>query len=1339
MHQLVPQFILEQYQAKERSGTFRAATLFIDIAGFSTLTDEFMTKGVTGSEELANVMRSVFEPLINTIYHYDGFVATLAGDAITALFPEGKLSSLNDALRCASQLPSVFTQENQHQLSARFGLAYGDIHWGIVESATKQQASYYFSGEAVNQAVKSQNQAPKNQTLVHQSLYKNLEEVSELDLEAFQENLFLLSKQLPLPKTVVTHSTAQESLALSQAFFPKYILEQKVSGEFRQIVNVFIQLNNEHSKPDFQAFIQTVFALQEDYGGILNRLDFSDKGTHLYLFWGAPAAYETDIERALNFILDLQKQASVDICAGLSYRMSHAGFIGSSLREEYTCYGRGVNLAARLMVKASLGEIWLDEEVAKRAKKNFKLELEGEFSFKGFSDKQKVFVLYERKEEHEAFFDSTLLGREEELKTIYDFIQPLFANQNAGNLVIMGEAGIGKSHLLHDIEHSSDQEALWLSCQSNQILITSLNPFAYALKRFFGITDTQGKNRNKRNFNRKLNNLIANCEDQALADELDRTKSFLGALLGLRWPDSLYEELEPKSRLENTFLALIAFFQTLSLGEPLVILIEDAHWLDEDSKTLLIKLQRVLTSGENKFPIAVLLTTRPTPNLLPEELSFKTLELNALNQKNIGSLGTNLLGKVSNELIEFVFERSQGNPFFAEQIIRYLQEENQLKQKDDKWHLIMNAQKTTVPLDVRTILIARIDRLSKDLKETVQTAAVLGREFEVQLLSRMMQSNDLNTQLNEAEKAAVWTALNELRYLFKHALLRDAAYDMQLVSRRKRLHKLAVEALEMLYQGDLQNYYAELAYHSEAAELIEKAKQYLELAGDSAKEAYQNEQAVGFYSRALKLQNAEAHAKRFELHYKREAIFSVQGESQERFKELEQLSLLAEQLKEDAQIRTLIRRAIFYSERSEHKQSIEMAQEALKQSELHRNNHYLTEIHMVLGRAYYQYRTYHAEVDPNAAEEHLKKAIELAELSQDKELEARGLTYLGMLYRYSYDAKAQTYFEAALALTQNLLTQSTLLSRLGSIARRLGDYDKAQKLYEESLLIAQKTGHKSRYANTFYLLGLLHYSKHELAEANAWFAKAHKAAQELQHKGLIFNARYMMMSIVWKQGKLSEALETLFDHYAAIQGTYSRGELILQEVIGLALSCLGRLKEAETHVKAYLLAITPLQYKYDEIQTREYLADIYIDLGELEQAAEQLTIAQDLTEASTEIESSAGVIQTIEELKARLFLTTAKLALHMNKHDEAEQHLDKILLLTNSFKYSESSYFSYRLYLILKTLNRPEATTLLNQTYQEIMQVANKVAQTEEELKQYWQEDRFMRGIVEAWQETNSD
>ena len=126
-----------------------------------------------------------------------------------------------------------------------------------------------------------------------------------------------------------------------------------------------------------------------------------------------------------------------------------------------------------------------------------------------------------------------------------------------------------------------------------------------------------------------------------------------------------------------------------------------------------------------------------------------------------------------------------------------------------------------LPANVRAIFIARLDRLTHDVREVVQGAAVLGREFEVQVLARMLRDQPIRPWVEEAEQAAIWTHLTEVRYLFKHVLLRDAAYDMQVRTRRAELHRLAAESLEdACTPTDLPAHYAEIAYHYEAADQL---------------------------------------------------------------------------------------------------------------------------------------------------------------------------------------------------------------------------------------------------------------------------------------------------------------------------------------------------------------------------------------------------------------------------------------------------------------------------------------------------------------------------------------
>ena len=180
--------------------------------------------------------------------------------------------------------------------------------------------------------------------------------------------------------------------------------------------------------------------------------------------------------------------------------------------------------------------------------------------------------------------------------------------------MIWGEPGMGKSNLAYELisnlKNQADQRFQFIVGQSDEILRQPFNPFRYWLRRAFQVSDAQGESRNKRNFNHKIDELIAATASQPLADELDRTRSFLGALLDLYWADSLYEQVDAKGRYENTTLALIALLEAECSRQPVLFLLEDAHWLDEDTYAFLPRLLHALNNPERSLPFALLITAR---------------------------------------------------------------------------------------------------------------------------------------------------------------------------------------------------------------------------------------------------------------------------------------------------------------------------------------------------------------------------------------------------------------------------------------------------------------------------------------------------------------------------------------------------------------------------------------------------------------------------------------------------------------------------------------------------------------------------------------------------------
>jgi class 3 adenylate cyclase len=493
----------------------------------------------------------------------------------------------------------------------KVGVGLGEVSWGIITSNDEQRAAYYFQGSAVDTPAEAEHHADPEDVILDAAFYDQVKNIVRVEVI---EDHYRLIEILCDPEPACSYSLPDFDLNHASRFYPHELYLQPHSGEFRRCTYLFVRLPTIRTESQLAIFMQTIFELQDQYGGLLE-LRFGDKGAHLLLIWGAPTAYENDVERSLNFIFELQARTTIPINAGVTYRMAHVGFIGCELAEEYTGFGRGVNLAARFMTAAPRGEIWVDEYVIQRASRLFEFDYGGEKTFKGFSQSQKYYILLERKELIEYEYKGELVGRQSEMHSLSEFVRPIFSGQYSGMLIVSGEAGIGKSRLLHefvsDLDSNKADEFQVFLAQTEEMIRQSFNPLRYWLRQYFEVNDTKSEIRNKRSFNRKIDELINVTADLYLRDELDRTRSFLGALVGLFWSDSLYEQLEARDRYENTIIAMNVLLQSTCNQKPTILLLEDIHWLDSDTQAYLPVLLRSMNSDSTRqYPFAVLATAR---------------------------------------------------------------------------------------------------------------------------------------------------------------------------------------------------------------------------------------------------------------------------------------------------------------------------------------------------------------------------------------------------------------------------------------------------------------------------------------------------------------------------------------------------------------------------------------------------------------------------------------------------------------------------------------------------------------------------------------------------------
>lgn len=1255
MHPLVPDFILKKFDDGCCEGQFGAVCLFVDISGFTPLTNVWRAQGTEGTEGIADVLREVFRPLVRLVYEQGGFIAAFAGDAFKAVFPMNDSAYVRAAV-VAWQIgehmverPFLATPFGTFEFAVKVIVDAGRVEWGIWQAEVTlaaQNALYYFEGEALARCLVADPLAGAGDVIVSQRVYEKLpaECVTAVPVQTHYR-LLAVSQSLittcpPLPMVAEARQVNKSAL-----FFPSELLALPTRGEFRQVVTLFVNLKH---LPDDAAFPQRFFRLLDEYGGYLcrwGRIGAKDEGATLLLFWGAPHGHENDLVRALGFVLDLQTAAAVPFKAGITYNLAYAGFIGSELRQEYTCYGGYVNLAARQMVMAGWGEIWLDEAAAAKAQPYFDIQERGLYPFKGFATRRLVYQLQGRlARSQQRFYHGRLVGRDKEMAQLETAVQPLFDGRFAGLVLVTGEAGLGKSRLVHEfLDRQAADFSLFL-CQTDEILRQSLNPFRYWLRRYFKQTTDEVEN--KMNFRHVLNSLEAETADASLKGELQRTRSFLAALVDLYWPDSLYAQLEPELRFANTLVALKTLIQAESLRRPVVLCIEDIHWLDEDSRTFL----PLLLADAAQFPLVVIATSRPMTggeiaSLIPPDTKQSAIYLQNLAVSDIAALAeAHLARPVLPELALLLADRCEGNPLFAEQILFYLQERHWLRQDVAGWTIAPAAQgETAVPADVFSLLVSRLDRLPQVVKQMVQMAAVLGREFSWQVLHQMV-GEDINVvdRVQTAVDAAIWVTLDDGRYFFKHALLRDAAYTMQGHSQRRHLHQMAADSIQTIYAADLQPHYADLAHHYEQAGIAVQAIYYLTQAGQLASQAYENRQAIDYYSRALVLLPVDEWDGRYELLLAREGIYALLGDREREQQDLLALEQIAQErtnVKYQAQAALRQSHHAFYT--SDYEAAEAAAEMALRLAEMTDDSHLLVEASIQFGQSLWSHGQY------EMATHHLRRALQQAEDIAHKRAEALALRLLGNVAgvqgRY---VEANQYFEQSRRLSHDLSYRQNeveCLNGLGVVAYFQGDFALSSQYHQQGLLARREIGDRVGEAKTLGNLADSLFRQGITADVQSYYQQSLTIRQQVDDKLGVAWVLDKLGELFWFQGDVIQARqyyeqalqirrevgnlrdsEWSLNNVAAIyraQGHYHQAQIYHQQALALSLSLGDRDGEAYTrhylgvlaHVMGdfeaahhhYGMALTihrELNNRSGETLTLNYLALLYNHEGEDEQS-----------------------------------------------------------------------------------------------------------------------------------------
>ncbi|MCH8995271.1 MAG: AAA family ATPase [Chloroflexi bacterium] len=438
------------------------------------------------------------------------------------------------------------------------------------------------------------------------------------------------------------------------------------------------------------------------------------------------------------------------------------------------------------------------------------------------------------------------VGRDQELAMLSGYLEQ--AKRGQGQVVfVSGEAGIGKSRLLLEFRRSTlDEGVTWLEGHCSNIgQSTPYLPIVDVLKHTFGIEE--GDN----------DTAIIGKVDEGSAgwDEVARTTvPYLKYLLNVDPGDAAVTAMDPMERRAGIFDGLRALLLQESQRRPLVVVVEDLHWVDEKTEEALAALVDVVASA----PVLLVLNYRPGyAHSLGERTYYSRLALGHLPPEESAAMAERVLqvATVPDQLRQLITSKAEGNPFYIEEVTKSLVESGVLRKSNGSYSLERPADEVRVPDTIQEVILSRIDRMERPAKEAIQLASVIGREFTVRLLERISdveaKLDDLLGELKALELIYEKTYFPELSYMFKHALTHDVAYSTLLLERRKALHRIVAAAIEELYADRLPEQYEALAHHYYKGQEWEKALDYLVKAGDKAAASYANQDALDYYDRAL--------------------------------------------------------------------------------------------------------------------------------------------------------------------------------------------------------------------------------------------------------------------------------------------------------------------------------------------------------------------------------------------------------------------------------------------------------------------------------------------------------
>lgn len=835
------------------------------------------------------------------------------------------------------------------------------------------------------------------------------------------------------------------------------------------------------------------------------------EGKVLMATFGVPFTHEDDPERAVRAALlmhkkieELQKETGgkIQLKIGMNLGRVYAGDVGSEIKREYTVMGDAVNIAARILEKANSSEILVSEDIFQIIKPVFEFSEPIEFAPQGVKGTVKAYNVLRMKS---GFIkrrgieglQSPLVGRSNEFKATVNLIEKVFDGK--GNVVIItGEAGVGKSRLVEELFTYSLGFSLekaksinWCMAHCSPYKEALYFPFIELIKIICGIETTDSEKT-------LLTKLLTTIEKLAM-EKADDIFPYIANLFSIKLDarhETKIKHLNPKELKLQSHISITLLLKNYATQGPTVYCIDDLYLADLPT----LEALKFLLETTPEMPALIILISRPDKEKpfwqIKEEFANKPnvteINLARLSLDNTKQISKNLLKipKLSETLIDEIVSKSEGNPFYLEELIKLLISKGILYRKGSEWFATGVEIQFSIPYTIEGIIRTRFDTMKSTSQGILSEMAIVGRNFSKRILEGFTSYwENLEELITELIILGYIYTDNNKDYSFNHALVREVVYASLASKKLKELHLRVANTIENLYSARLPEFYEILFEHFSKTDKVEKARDYGVKAGDNARKRYANLEAINYYLAVLhELDKSEDNRElKRNLITNLGKVYSLIGSNEEAFKMYDEAFQLCDDAPQKAKIYSLT--ADSYQRISNYEKALEFYEKALgilgdKREE--------DKLDIKLGIAWVIYLKGNYEEPRKILEESLKKITDTSKIEARHSM-ARIYNILGSIYANTGDKKESfTAYNKALKLYElldDMAGQGVIYNNIYSYYINQGDYYRALDYLSKSLKIDQKTGNLLGRAITLNNLGETHYRLGNLKIAEEKFTE----------------------------------------------------------------------------------------------------------------------------------------------------------------------------------------------------------------------------------------------------------